>query len=127
MENIGREPARGCIGRIIRVTTDGAVREDVDPLQLRWAGVPRANAFRPLDIRRRQREFLNVLFLRAMARWEIVTYADEDFDPGFSTELKAAQEHVLDLAIFSDNADTATQSLVANFRIVEDEISVRLF
>ena len=125
VENVGRKPARGCIGRVISVTTDGEVRQDVDPIQLRWAGVPRAAAFRPLDIRRGQREFLNVLFLRARARWQIVTYTEGDFDPGFSTELKADQEHILELAIFSDNADTATRSIVANFRILEDIVTVR--
>jgi hypothetical protein len=42
VENLGAGPARGCLGRLINVTTNGALRPDVDPVQLRWAGVPRS-------------------------------------------------------------------------------------
>ena len=42
VENLGVGPARGCLGRLISVTTNGAHRPDVDPVQLRWAGVPLA-------------------------------------------------------------------------------------
>src|SRR5262245_53178877 len=35
VENRGAAPARGCVGRLIAVTTDGTVRPDVDPVQLR--------------------------------------------------------------------------------------------
>lgn len=44
VENVGRTAALGCVGRLIAVTTDGKLREDVDPVQLRWAGVPRSQA-----------------------------------------------------------------------------------
>ena len=44
VENLGASPARGCLGRLISVTTNGALRPDVDPVQLRWAGVPRSRA-----------------------------------------------------------------------------------
>ena len=40
VENLGASPARGCLGRLISVTTNGALRPDIDPVQLRWAGVP---------------------------------------------------------------------------------------
>jgi len=31
VENLGAGPARGCLGRLINVTTNGALRPDVDP------------------------------------------------------------------------------------------------
>ena len=34
VENLGSEPARGCVGRMISLSTDGALRRDIDPLQL---------------------------------------------------------------------------------------------
>jgi len=49
-------------------TTDGRARTDLDPVQLRWAGVPRSRAFDAIDIRPGQREFLNVLVLRPVPR-----------------------------------------------------------
>ena len=105
--NRGRNTARGCIGRLIAVTTEGTPRQDIDPLQLRWAGVPRSRAFEPLDLRRDQREFLNVLVLAAQSGWSIVTFDAPDFDPGFATELTAGQQHALELAVYCDNATTA--------------------
>jgi hypothetical protein len=113
VENFRNRPARGCVGRITGLSTNGAVREDIDPLQLRWAGVPRSRAFDPIDLRRGQREFLNVLFLQARSHWRIVTFDEPDFDPGFSTALSYDEEHTLDIAVFSDNARTVRNSLVA--------------
>src|SRR5262252_3568133 len=103
VQNVGRDSARGCIGRLLGLTTDGVARADVDPIQLRWAGLPRSKAFEPIDLRRDQREFLNVLLLEEGARWRIVTFEDQDFDPGFSTELAPDHEHVLRVAVFADN------------------------
>ena len=53
-----------------------------------------------------------MLFLDRDARWHITTFEDPDFDPGFPTELRGNSEHVLEIAIFSDNATTTTCSLV---------------
>jgi hypothetical protein len=116
VENVGRKPARGCIGRLISVATDGAEREDVDPVQLRWAGVPRSSSFRPIDLRPREREFLNVLTSADPERWRIVTFEDDDFDPGFPTVLELERVHVLRVALFSDNAETRAASLLADGR-----------
>jgi hypothetical protein len=111
VENVGGTTARGCIGRLIGLTTDGVVRTDVDPLQLRWAGVPRSLSFDPVDIRPGQREFLNVLFLRdGSRRWAIETFTADDFQPGFDTELDVDQLHVLQIALYADNADTITRN-----------------
>lgn len=108
------------------LTTDGVLRRDVDPVQLRWAGVPRSQSFLPVDIRRDQHEYLNVLMLHHTSRWRIVTFEDSDFDPGFDLDLSADQEHVLEVAVFSDNAATQTVSLVANIRIDDGSMTLRL-
>jgi len=124
VENAGEQPARGCVGRLSGITTDGVLRPDVDPVQLRWAGVPPARYFDPLDLRRGQREFVNVLYLRQGARWQIVTFDDPGFIPGFTTELAADHDHVLHLAVFSDNATTATTSLAVKVGADEQSIVV---
>jgi hypothetical protein len=114
IENRGVGPARGCVGRLISVTTDGEVRSDVDPVQLRWAGLPRSRAFDPVDLRREQREYLNVLYLRDGDAWRLVTFEDPDFDPGFAVDLPLQGRHVLQISIFADNAATVTSTLVAD-------------
>ncbi len=35
VENTGRAPAHGCVGRLVALTPDGHVRTDLDPVQLR--------------------------------------------------------------------------------------------
>ena len=119
VENTGRRPARGCVGRLIGLTSDGVARTDVDPLHLRWAGVPRSRSFEPVDLRPGQREFLNVLTSSDASRWTIVTFDDPDFDPGFATELASDQDHVFELAVFADHAATASCSLAAKRRTAD--------
>ena len=109
--NVGKGTAHGCIGRMTSLTTDGALRGDVDPLQLRWAATPRTLAFHAVDLRPDQREFLNVLMRAEQGHWRIVTFEDPDFDPGFATELSAEHEHVLEIAVFAHNASTTARSL----------------
>jgi hypothetical protein len=112
VENVGRRTARGCIGRLDGLRTEDVARTDVDPVQLRWAGVPRSMSFDPVDLRPGQREYLNVLYQRAASpRWTIDTFVADDFDPGFSTELDATQQHVVHVTMFADNAPTITRSL----------------
>jgi hypothetical protein len=112
VENVGPTTARGCIGRLTGLRTDNVTRTDIDPIQLRWAGVPRSISFNPVDLRQGQREFLNVLFQRqTSSRWTIDTFVADDFSPGFSTELDANQRHVVDVTLFADNARTTTRSI----------------
>jgi hypothetical protein len=106
VDNHGVVPARGCVGRLIGLATDDVPRADIDPVQLRWAGVPRSRSFQPIDIRRGQREFLNIVLRSANGDWLIETFGDTDFDPGFPTHLRADQVHALKIALFADNAET---------------------
>jgi len=126
VENVGRQPARGCVGRMIGVSTDGVRRADIDPIQLRWAGVPRSRSFDAVDIRRGQREFVNVLCLRERSVWQIVTFEDDDFDPGFTTELAGDQHHVLQLAVFADNAEGVASALAVDVVAHETSAALRL-
>jgi hypothetical protein len=126
VENFGHRPARNCVGRLLSVSTKGAMRSDIDPLQLRWAGVPHTRAFAPMDLRRGQREYLNVLCLLDGARWRLVTYDDPDFDPGFLTELPPGTRHVLQVAVLADNARTKSRSLAAEAHIADDDVTLEL-
>lgn len=114
------------VGRFTGIATDGVARVDIDPIQLRWAGTPRSRSFDPVDIRRGQREFLNVLCLREGSAWKIVTFDDPDFDPGFTTELAARSSHELWLAVSADNADTVSRSLAVKVGAGEASMSVGL-
>jgi hypothetical protein len=102
--NTGRTTAHGCVGRLLSVTTGDSPRGDIDPLQLRWAGVPRSRSLQPIDIPRGERDYLNILFCEG-ATWQIDTFRDPDFDPGFPLTLAAEHRHRLELAVLCDNAE----------------------
>jgi hypothetical protein len=126
VENQGGGSARGCVGRLLAVTTDGEPRPDVDPVQLRWAGLPRSRAFDPVDLGHGQREYLNVLYLPTGSHWRLVTFQDPDFDPGFATDLPLEGRHKLQISVFSDNAGTATAALLADARPSETTPTLQL-
>ena len=126
VENSGGGTARGCVGRLLTVSTDGRPRRDVDPVQLRWAGVPRSRAFDPIDLGRGQREYLNVLYLPTGADWRLVTFQDPDFDPGFATDLPHDARHAIQISVFSGNAGTVTTTLHAEARADGEEATLQL-
>jgi len=95
------------------VTTEGEDR-DVDPVQFRWAGVPRCRAFQPMDVRQGQREFINVLQLSGASCWRLVTLEDPHFDPGFATDLPVDERHQLQISVFADNARAVAGLLLAD-------------
>ncbi|MGO8872894.1 MAG: hypothetical protein ACLQPH_16115 [Acidimicrobiales bacterium] len=111
---------------MISVATNGELRPDVDPLQLRWAGVPRSRAFDPMDLRRDQREYLNVLCLQDGSSWRLVTFEDPDFDPGFATDLPLDARHMVQISVFADNVDTVTKSIVAIVHSGTEEVTLEL-
>jgi len=119
VDNVGKGSAKGCIGRLIGLTTDGQPRRDIDPVQLRWAGVPRSRSFDPIDLRLAQREYLNVVYRRSERDWQIDTFTDADFEPGFATHLPVGRVHELKVALFADNADT--QAVTLRLELFEDE------
>jgi hypothetical protein len=126
IKNVGVNAARGCLARIISVQTEGEPRRDVDPVQLRWAGVPRSRGFDPIDIRRDQREFVDVLCLVSGARWRLVTFEDPDFEPGFATHLPLDERHVIQISVFADNAHTVTAFLAAEAHSTSSDVKLEL-
>jgi hypothetical protein len=126
VENVGFGPARACVGRIISVQTKGERRRDVDPVHLRWAGVPRSRAYDPTDLRRDQREFIDVLCLVPGAKWRLVTFEDPDFEPGFATHLPLDETHILQVSIFMDNWHTSTTFLSVRANSTGPEVEMEL-
>jgi hypothetical protein len=69
-----------------------------------------------MDLRRDQREYLNVLYAPEESRWELVTFDDPDFDPGFKTELPVDQRQVFQISVFSDKRRDGDQVTVVRAR-----------
>jgi hypothetical protein len=106
------DAARHCVGRIVSVATDGSRRFDVDTVQLRWASVPGSRAFEPADIRNGQREFLDVVALRSGTDWRLITFDEPGHHPGYTLDLELGRRHVVEVAVFADNAAAARTSIV---------------
>jgi hypothetical protein len=111
VQNRGHRTAKGCIGMVTRLATDGESRSDIDPVQMRWAGFPRFRGFDAIDLKEGETEYLNVLLLDKPARWRLLTFEDRDFDPGFSTELEPGCEHLVTVAVFADNLGPVSATL----------------
>jgi hypothetical protein len=126
VENVGSGPARACVARILSVQTQGERRRDVDPVHLRWAGVPRSRAYDPIDLRRDQREFIDILCLVPGAKWRLVTFEDPDFEPGFATHLPLDETHVVQVSIFTDNWHTVTRYLSVQASSTSPEVELGL-
>jgi len=126
VENKGLDPARGCIGKLTAVHTDGQLRSDIDPVQLRWCGVHRQLAFEPIDLGRGQHEFLNV-FLETEdgPTLIIVTFPYPDFDPGFPLELAPNAEHRVEVSVFANNANPVRRTLTLTFAGTFNTLDVR--
>lgn len=117
--NEGRSTAKRCKGQVIKVVRqeDNSVRSDIDPLPLRWAGVPEGQEMNPRDLSPKESQYLNV----AMARTDnqnaviIATDLSGDFRPGFSPTLEAGRRHKITVAVYADNADPVTAEFVITF------------
>ncbi len=111
VENVGRSPARGCLGIVASVATEGRTRPDIDPLQVRWAGVPRARGFEPITLSRGEAAYLNVVMSRdGEHAMEFDTF-NEDFDPGFPTCLSSSASHEVRVTVSSDTADPVSLAI----------------
>jgi hypothetical protein len=79
-----------------------------------------------MNVRRDQYEYLNVLCLSLGSHWRLVTFEDPDFIPGFTTDLSLDERHVVQIAVFADNARQVRKHLVVEARSGSDELKLEL-
>lgn len=123
--NEGVSPALGLRGKLVAIRTDGTQRFDVDPMALRWAGVPDALGFDPIVLARGQHEYLNVAYV-VQGESEIQIPTFPGFAPGHRTTLEPNREHKLEISVFADNAEPMTTALSMTYRGDVDTLDVSL-
>ena len=129
VENTGVEPARACVGKLTKTYSNGQVRQDMDPMQLRWCGVPDGRGFEPIHLARKQHEFLDVfLIVDGQAFLKVETFPPSDYAPGFPTALEKEVEHSVEIAVVADSADpapyTLTVAYAGDFSRLPDSLAV---
>ena len=108
--NDGHSGADGCIGRLTRVTADHE-QSDIDPMQLRWCGVPDARGFQPLHIAPGQKEYLNVIEIVENAQ-ELRFVTFDGYAPGHALFVPAGDtRYTFRITLAAENADPATFDL----------------
>jgi len=113
--NEGRATAKGCKGKMIAVyNDDGNLRQDRDPMLLRWAGMPPDQALHPLDLARGESQFLDVVFARADDH-EFAFIAADPTPAGFFKTLEAGQKHKATLAVYADSVEPVTADFVITY------------
>jgi len=65
--------------------------------------------------------YLNVVYRPQGRDWQIDTFGDKNFDPGFDTHLGTGRVHELTVAVFSDNAATGEVALRLEAAEEDDE------
>jgi len=116
VRNNGVNPARACVGKVTRVNAATGLSDDIDPLQLRWCGVPDRIGFDPIHLAKNQDEFLNVFRIAERdAFMGFETFPPEDFAPGHPTYLPSGAEHQVEISVFADNADPAQAILTVKY------------
>jgi hypothetical protein len=110
VRNAGRSQADGCTGQLLEVRSDEEVRADIDPIQLRLAGVPQERGFDAFNLPRGGVAYLNVVFTRDDEPGvHIATIPGADF--GFDTRLSRDTWHELTILVSSANARPVTVTL----------------
>jgi hypothetical protein len=97
---------------LVNIETNGCARMDIDPLQLRWAGIPRCRGFDPLNLAPGDFAYFNVVRQQEnehVARFESFDYPD--LDTGFLTALRLNESHRLTVTVTSDTARPSTFQL----------------
>lgn len=113
--NKGRSAAKRCKGKLIAVhRADGSLREDIDPMQLRWAGIPWQRGLEPLDLAREEGEFLGVVYARG-TRPDVAFTTVDEAPAGFLKWLEAGPPHRVTLAVYADNAKSETADFVITY------------
>lgn len=116
VKNKGHNPARACIGKVTRVCSDGTVRDDIDPMRLRWCGVRDKDGFKAIHLAKDQVEFLNVLRLESDAQSVIFeTFPSKEYAPGHPVRLNTNVDHTIEVAVMADNAEPASRCLTVRY------------
>jgi hypothetical protein len=125
--NEGRSTARGCKGHMTAVyTPEGKVREDRDPVLLRWsvAGMPDEQGLAPLDLACGESQFLNVAYATAMSPNAAKIPTHPQARPGFPLELEANQRHHVTVVVYSDNAEPTKADFVITYGGTVDSLTM---
>jgi hypothetical protein len=112
VRNVGRSPAQRCIPMLVAVTSDSGERQDIDPMQLRWAGVPRSQGYKPMNLANGDFAYVNVLVTED--DWHhsrFVTFESADYDPGFPQGLLHKSAHRVRVTLTSDTAQPASRTI----------------
>jgi hypothetical protein len=114
VQNAGRSAANGCIAKVAEVIGKDGTRRDIDPLQVRWCGVPRPRGFEVITLAKKQFEFFNVV--KVVEGSELLQFETfPDSDPGHETTLRPRISHLVRVVVAAGNADPAELVLDLNY------------
>lgn len=130
VQNDGRSAAHGCIAKVTRVYDKKGHQSDIDPMQLRWCGVPDALGFEPITLARSQFEFFDVFRIEDGGASELRFETFAGYAPGHATSLQAGPGYRVSMTVTAANADpTELEIEVAysgDFSTLPQSLSVRV-
>lgn len=108
VRNTGRSVARGCEGKLVRIThtRDKTDRTDFDPVMLHWVGVPHRIEFigKPIDINKGEYEYLDVVYTPAIYPNQFFIPA-EDIEPRGINLTPPREDYYLRIVLYGANVE----------------------
>lgn len=110
--NVGRSVARGCEGKLVRIT-DAETKEDLkdfDPVVLHWVG---STTHGSIDINKKEYEYLDVVYLRSddlPHDRKVNIYAGGEMLPRGINLTPPLRDYIFHIVIYSENVDPLEKS-----------------
>jgi len=123
VRNVGRSLARGCEGKLVRITnpSDSIDRPDFDPTILHWVGTAWDKLDNSIGISKDEYEYLDVLYVMN-GRPDIIEIGAENRLPRgirYSFEKQTIRDCTLHVVFYGVNIETVDKSF--HLRLVGDE------
>ena len=124
VRNVGKSLARGCEGKLIRITDAETHedRQDFDPVVLKWVGTSR----NPIDINKSEYEYLDILFTARdhNEQFHIATLEKEPRAINLHPERK---DYVLHIVLYGENVEPLSKSFYLKNHKKYDKIELSSF
>jgi len=119
VKNVGRSIARGCEGKLVRVTDANMKkgRKDFDPVALRWASTQR---YEPIAINKTEYEYLDLVMRKTNDKRVVHIVADATLLRGINLD-PPLTDYIFHIIIYGENVEPLEKSYYYKTHLLYDK------